>query len=372
MSYESISSQGRMAFDAVRNEAYWAALARVVTPDSVVLDLGAGTGILGLLAARLGAKRVYLVDPSPIMTLTRDIVAANHLEDRVICLAGRLSDVEIPEKVDVIVSVMTGNFLLTEDLLPVLFEARDRHLKPGGHLIPDAAVMEVAPVSSPGMHARHVGLWSTMQHDVDLSACRLSAANSVHYLPDPLPEFRFLTDPTPILEMDFMTAAYEPLHATVEPTATESGECHGLSGWFKMRLGDQWLTTSPTAPRLHWSPAYLPVDPPLHIERGSTIAIALDRQPKGDWSWRVRAGGDVRRHSTMLGAAVTPALLDRASAQYVPAATPDLVASAFVLSQVDGLSNVSVLAKALCDRFPSQFADEATALEFVQLTVARF
>lgn len=372
MSYESISSQGRMAFDAVRNEAYWAALARVVTPDSVVLDLGAGTGILGLLAARLGAKRVYLVDPSPIMTLTRDIVAANHLEDRVICLHGRLSDVDIPEPVDIIVSVMTGNFLLTEDLLPVLFDARDRHLKPGGHLVPDAAVMEVAPVSSPELHARHVGLWSTIQHDVDLSAGRTSAANSVHYLADPMPELRFLAEPAPVLSMEFMNATYEPLHATLAQTALHAGECHGLVGWFRMRLGDQWLTTSPTVPRLHWSPAYLPLDPPLHVERGATVTVALDRQPRGDWSWRVRAGGEVRRHSTMLGSAVTPALLDRASAQYVPTQTEELAASAFVLSRVDGVSDVTVLATALRDRFPARFAEDVAALEFVQLTVARF
>ena len=81
-----------MALDPVRNDAYAAALARVVTPDSVVLDLGAGTGVLGLMAARLGARHVYLVEPSDVLCVAEEIVAANSLQDRVTCLRGRLED----------------------------------------------------------------------------------------------------------------------------------------------------------------------------------------------------------------------------------------------------------------------------------------
>ena len=55
--YNSITSQQGMFFDRARNDAYFKALQTVITPDSVVLDLGAGMGVHGLLAAKLGAKK---------------------------------------------------------------------------------------------------------------------------------------------------------------------------------------------------------------------------------------------------------------------------------------------------------------------------
>lgn len=371
MSYDTVTSHGTMALDGVRNEAYRNALARVITPESVVLDLGAGTGILGLVAARLGAKRVYLVDPSSIMGLTREIVAANGLDDRVVVLHGRLDEVRVPEPVDVIVSVMTGNFLLTEDLLPVLFHARDTLLKPGGHLVPNAAVMEAVPVSTPGVHARRIAAWSTPRYDVDLGAARPLAANSVYYMSESWEDVTYLAEPASILEMDFRSADYSPLRATVTFEVTEAGTCHGIAGWFRMQLGDAWLSTSPRAPKLHWCPVFLPIDPPLPLESGAALTVSLDRQPRGDWSWRVRSGREVRKHSTMLASVLTPDLLDKASPTHVPARNEALEATSAVLAMVDGHIDVSTIAERLSAAFPSRFSSHAAAVEFVQLVVAR-
>ena len=361
-----------MALDAVRNDAYAAALARVITPDSVVLDLGAGTGVLGLIAARLGARRVYLVEPSDVLVVAEEFVAANGLQDRVICLRGRLDEVTIPELVDVIVSVMTGNFLLTEDLLPVLFQARDTLLKPGGHLVPDMAVMEAVPVSAPQVHAVNVAGWSTPQHGVDVSAGRTYAANSVVFGPVGLRDARFLAEPGTLLTLDFRTASYEALHAQVAFTAAESAVCDGVAGWFRIRLGDTWLSTSPKAPAVHWSPVYMPLDPPVPIDEGQELTVNVDRMPKGDWSWRVRAGAVTRRHSTMLGSPLLPDVLKKASQQYVPPRTEELSAAEFVLSCVDGVRDVTATAALLAERFPQRYASPQAALEFTQRMVASF
>ena len=114
-----------MALDGVRNRAYYDALREVIQPGSVVLDVGAGVGIMGLMAARLGARRVYLVDPEDILEVAREVVRDNGLTGVVECLRARIEDVRLPERADVIVSVLTGNFLVTEDLLETLFFARD-------------------------------------------------------------------------------------------------------------------------------------------------------------------------------------------------------------------------------------------------------
>ena len=113
-----------MLFDEVRNTAYGKAIEAAVRPDSVVIDLGAGLGLHGLVAARAGARKVYLVEPEPIVEITRQVVARNGLHN-VEVVAKSAEKLELPEQADLIITVFTGNFLLGEDLLPVLFAARD-------------------------------------------------------------------------------------------------------------------------------------------------------------------------------------------------------------------------------------------------------
>jgi predicted RNA methylase len=148
-SYATVQAHRSMVFDDLRNRCYAEAIKRAVGKESVVLDLGAGLGLHGLMAAGCGAQKVYLVEPASILQVGKQLVEANDLSDQVECIAGTIEEVNLPEKVDVIISVFTGKFLLTEDLLPSLFFARDRYLKPGGILVPDRAVMEVAPVCAP-------------------------------------------------------------------------------------------------------------------------------------------------------------------------------------------------------------------------------
>ena len=256
MSYVAISGHRGMALDAGRNDAYAQALAAAITPDSVVLDLGAGTGVHGLMAAHLGARRVYLVEPEDIIALAEENVRANSLQDVVRCIQGRIEDVTLPEPVDVIVSVLTGNFLLTEDLLPVLFHARDRFLRPGGHLIPGAATMEVVPVTAAALHEREIASWSRPQQGVDLGAARPYAANTIFYRTEGFERLTELADPVLVNSIDFYDSRYEPLNSTVESIVTRSGICHGWLGWFSARLGETWFSTSPRAPRSHWSLAF--------------------------------------------------------------------------------------------------------------------
>ena len=176
--YASVQAHRGMVFDNLRNRFYAKAIQQAIGDDTVVLDLGAGLGLHGLIAAAGGAAKVYLVEPSPVAEVARQLVKANGLQDRVECLIGRIEDIGVPERVDVIVSVFTGNFLLTEDLLPSLFHARDRYLKPGGRLIPDCATMEVAPVSAPEYYAKHVDCWGEPSFGINLEICRQHAANS--------------------------------------------------------------------------------------------------------------------------------------------------------------------------------------------------
>ena len=98
----------------------------------------------------------------------------------------------------------------------------------------------------------------------------------------------------------------------------------------------------------------------------------LDRVPNGDWNWRVKSPRGSRRHSTLLGAPLVTGKIEKASRQYVPAPTDALAATSFVLASVDGIRDVTLVARQLHAAFPSRYATEEDALEFVQRVVAQF
>ena len=160
MSYSQITGHRSMIFDGVRNAAYARALEKAIRPDSVVMDLGAGLGVHGFNAARLGAAQVHLVEPASVMEATAMVAKGNNFNNVHIHTC-RAEELELDTPVDVLVSVFTGHFLLTEDLLPSLFRARDKFLAPGGTMIPDRGRMEVMPVSAPGFYQRFIDSWNS-------------------------------------------------------------------------------------------------------------------------------------------------------------------------------------------------------------------
>merc|ERR1719148_346080 len=115
--------------------------------DKVVLDVGCGTGILSMFAAKPGARRVIGIDCAAIIHQAREIVAANGLSDVVTLVQGRVEDVVLPdgiEQVDIIISEWMGYFLLYESMLDTVLIARDKYLVPGGKILPDRAELFVA------------------------------------------------------------------------------------------------------------------------------------------------------------------------------------------------------------------------------------
>jgi len=136
INYWNLEGHEPMLFDAVRCEAFRKAIAAAVGPGGAVLDLGAGTGILSVFAAQAGARAVYAVERTRIAELARRIVAENGFHGRIHVLRGDVETIELPEKVDLIVSEWLGGYGVDENLLPVVVQARDRWLRPGGRMIP--------------------------------------------------------------------------------------------------------------------------------------------------------------------------------------------------------------------------------------------
>ena len=377
--YSGVESHRSMNFDGIRNPAYKRAIEAAVRSNSVVLDLGAGLGLLGFIAAKAGARKVYLVDPEPVIEVTRKVAEANGLGN-VKCIQATAETLELPDKVDIIVSVFTGNFLLTEDLLPSLFYARDHFLAPGGQLIPDRGRMMVAPVSVPNYYQEHVGNWSLAQapiqgvesYGLDYAAARPYTTNSLFY--DSTGNFKaqLLADPVCLMEMDFMTATKAECDSAVELTAEESGECHGWLGWFDMRLGQEWLSTGPDADSTHWRHVFMPLERPIIVKAGQLLNFSLKRPEYGEWTWTTSFDGQRQRQSTFLSEPLTPEILLKKSDGFHPNLNERGRAAQIALSRFDGTESTGELADALLLNFGDAFTSREDALRFVKSLVNKY
>jgi predicted RNA methylase len=156
-------SYHQMLSDKVRMRAFREAIQRTVRPGDVVVDLGAGTGVLGIWALQAGAARVYAIEQSESIELARAIARANACEDRMVFLQQNSLDVVLDEPADVLISETLGSFGIDENLLRFLPDARDRLLKPGGRMLPSALRLFAAPAEAPGSYAR-IDFWRHGRH----------------------------------------------------------------------------------------------------------------------------------------------------------------------------------------------------------------
>src|SRR5688572_5881715 len=104
----NLRGHAAMIADSVRMDAYAAALERAVRPGCVVLDIGTGAGMMALIACRLGARKVYAVDPGTSIHLARAAARDSGLADRIEFIQDLSTRVELPERADVIVCDLRG------------------------------------------------------------------------------------------------------------------------------------------------------------------------------------------------------------------------------------------------------------------------
>lgn len=379
MSYQDVVGHRGMVFDGTRNAAYTRAMKKVITADTTVMDLGAGLGIHGLIAARLGAAKVYLVEPTVALDVARTVAADNRL-DAVECLRANAETLQLDTRVDIIVSAFTGNFLLSEDLLPSLFHARDHFLAPGGRLIPDCGRMEVAPVAAPAYYDKYVACWSEFPrvcHEqglpaLDYSALRTYAANTMRHDGAKNMQAQRLSEPATVLELDFNTATKAECDSHVEVIIQRDGVCHGWMGWFQMRLVDEWLSTDGESSNTHWNQVFMPLAQPLVVASGDRLIFSLKRPERGEWTWTTGLGGKQQRQSSFLSRPITREDLQKQAVHYRPALTAEGEAAQWVLARMRGDVPVQELASRLQEQHRALFRDHAQALRFVQELAQRF
>lgn len=139
---ELFKGHEKLLGDSSRNRAFYRALKKRVTAEASVLDIGSGTGVWAIVAALLGAKHVTAIEQDPLLIgLIRSLAKANGVSDRIEAVAGDSRRIALGKKFDIVISETIGNLAFEEQIIPIMIDARERLLKPGGVLIPESVAL---------------------------------------------------------------------------------------------------------------------------------------------------------------------------------------------------------------------------------------
>jgi protein arginine N-methyltransferase 1 len=267
-----------MLKDEVRTRTYMDAILRNrhLFAGKVVLDVGCGTGILSIFAAKAGAKHVYGVDMSAIAEQAKQIVADNGFADRITIIRGKVEEVELPvDKIDIIISEWMGYFLLYESMLDTVIWARDRWLRPGGLVFPDRCTLHLLAIEDAEYRREKIEWWSSV-YGVDMSCIgRLALSEPLVDNVDPK---QVCSQPALLATFDIKTMRKEDatFAAPFSLTVTRNDYVHALVAYFDVEFGDchkpVGFSTAPRARSTHWKQTVFYLEDTLIVHQGDEIS----------------------------------------------------------------------------------------------------
>ena len=357
----SLDAFGRMMGDQPRMSAYEAAIARAVQPGDSVLDLGCGPGIMAMLACRAGARRVYAIDTNPVIDLGRQLAARNGFEDRIKFLLGDSRQIELPERVNVIVSDIRGVIPLFGHAVPTLNDARERLLAPGGHMIPVKDVLMAAVVDASEHYEELTRPWQ--RPGLDFSAVLPLVLNSVYRAR--MGTQRILSAEQPWFALDYASGARERAATEVRFPIEHDGIGHGLAIWFEATLfEDIGYSTKPEYYQNISGRRFLPWSTPVPLQAGDEVGASLRADLVGSdyiWRWdtRIPARGSRKevafQQSSFLGGAFFASDLQKRSSKFRPTLSAEGLAERWLLHAMDGERTLEEIACDAARLFPQVF-----------------
>ncbi|XP_030070470.1 protein arginine N-methyltransferase 8 [Microcaecilia unicolor] len=284
-SYAHFGIHEEMLKDEVRTLTYRNSMYhnKHVFKDKIVLDVGSGTGILSMFAARAGARKVYGIECSSISDYSEKIIKANHLNNIITIFKGKVEEVELPvDKVDIIISEWMGYCLFYESMLNTVIFARDKWLKPGGLMFPDRAALYVVAIEDRQYKDFKIHWWENV-YGFDMTCIRDVAMKEP--LVDIVDPKQVVTNACLIKDVDIYTVKTEELsfisafclqvqrndyiHALVTYFNIEFTKCHKKTGF----------STAPDAPYTHWKQTVFYLEDYLTVRRGEELFGTISMKP---------------------------------------------------------------------------------------------
>jgi len=286
-SYAHFGIHEEMLKDEVRTISYRNAMVHNshLFKGKVVLDVGCGTGILSMFAAKAGAAKVIGVDMSSIVEYARKIVEANNLSHKVQIIRGKVEEITLPDgvdKVDIIISEWMGYCLFYESMLDTVLYARDKWLKPGGLMFPDRATLYITAIEDRQYKDDKINWWDDV-YGFDMSAIRKVALTEP--IVDVVDRNQVVTNSCLIKEIDIQTMKKEdiPFEAPFHLQIRRNDYVQALVTFFNIefthchkRVG---FSTAPEAPYTHWKQVVFYLEDYLTCTKGEEVYGVFKLKP---------------------------------------------------------------------------------------------
>ncbi|MFK5950984.1 MAG: 50S ribosomal protein L11 methyltransferase [Methylococcales bacterium] len=265
----------QMLSDKVRLDAFRQAIFKTVKPGDIVVDMGAGTGLLSIWALQAGAKKVYAIEKTSAIHLAIEIAKANNCLDKIEFINENSMNVELPERANVLISETLGSFGIDENTIQFTNDARNRFLIEGGTLIPQSIELFIAPVSD--VHAYNkIDFW---RHIPGIDFTPAFDLFSKKIMVESINKNGLLSTPASIGVIDLTRNIKEIFETRIYMQMEKAGTIHGVAGWFCTKLCDGIeITTSPDKPETHWKQAFFPFRETIEVIKDDVL------------DWRVSVG----------------------------------------------------------------------------------
>lgn len=242
----------RCLYDEARVTHFWTAIRNSVKLGDVIVDGGSGTGVLGLLAAQMGASRVYCVEVNPeFAAVIEQNAIRNDLQDQIIVINADATTVRLPEPVSVIVSEVMGTGFFYEPQLAIVKNLRT-HLRPNGIVIPHSVDSRIELVRA----------------QETLYGLRFTYDSRTKVIDD-----RSMTDRKTYLSVNFTGYIPDYIEARERLRALHSGTVNAVCFSSRLEFTPGVWMTEPTDFLLNPRIVYL--DRPIHIQRDEIYEVRL-------------------------------------------------------------------------------------------------
>ncbi|KAK3285548.1 Protein arginine N-methyltransferase 1 [Cymbomonas tetramitiformis] len=285
-SYAHFGIHEEMLKDAVRTKTYQNVCYQNthLWKDKIVLDVGCGTGILSLFAAKSGAKHVYAIECSNIADRAKDIVADNGYADRITVIKGKMEEITLPvEKVDIIISEWMGYFLFYESMLDSVLHARDKYLAPGGWVAPDLCTLKMVAIEDSEYKNEKINFWNNV-YGFDMNCMRKVAMTEP--LVDCVDSDLIVSNHCTLKGVDIENISREECSSFKEDFCleiTRNDYVHALVAYFDVSFNrchtQIGFSTSPTARQTHWKQTVFYLEDELMVCEGEVLTGTMECRP---------------------------------------------------------------------------------------------
>lgn len=284
-SYSHFGIHEEMLKDIVRTKTYQNVIYQnsFLFKNKVVLDVGAGTGILSLFCAKAGAKHVYAIECSHMADMAKEIVQTNGFSNVITVLKGKVEEIELPvPHVDIIISEWMGYFLLFENMLNTVLYARDKWLIKDGIILPDKASLYLTAIEDAEYKDDKIEFWNNV-YGFDMSCIRKQAMTEP--LVDTVDQNQIVTNSQLLKMMDIskMTPGDASFTAPFKLVAERDDYIHALVAYFDVSFTRchklMGFSTGPRSRATHWKQTVLYLEDVLTVCEGETVVGSLTVEP---------------------------------------------------------------------------------------------